>query len=740
MNKKDGGKMKIKKSALSILMILSLIITSLVPSLAFADGVDNSSALVKLGQLGIIDSSTTDLSSTFTREQMVRAIIIAKDLEDEAATLEGSTIFPDVVSNSELSGYVNTVLSRGIMYGMPDGYFHPESAVTYAEACVTMVKLLGYTDSDVTGIWPNNYISKATDLKLNDGIRLRKSDKLTVGTAAVMLNRLLDTNIKKVSANAADMTFSQAINLYNEITVYDTAKTYWSLAENAVLTDKGTLYLEDAGVTLQAGNTYRVHLEDNSIKSVFGSISDSFGLTVDSVVDNTVYYKDNYISKSMILPSDVAYYYHGVKQSYDKLKDILKTNTSLVFAYNDNKTGYKYAVVVDPIYSKPEIAESFDGTSDKLGNIVFDVDTKIIKNGKEISKSQIEDMDVVYSVSDMNGNNRVIYVYNDKAEGDIKEFTPNGPAPTSVKIDNSTYSFSKDMDISIVAKFKQGDKVAALLGYDGKVVAIRKIDYKIGNEIQVRILGNNKTSDNLIDNQVLTEDNKKYYVLEGAGTLEVGGEYKVNVDGDTIVKVKNRLNALYNYSIRRVSENTIFYGGGDNPSSTILPQISTYYYHGAKTDYKTVLDSLKLGSSVVIAVKNGIYDYGIVVDPVYSKPVIMGFQTKEVIDRMNDNSLFIYKGGEYYNLIGFIEDRDVVYSVSDLWDINKYIYVADTQVRGRIKNILPNKVNPKSIQIDNTTYSISKYFDTSKLSKAKVDSYVKVTLDIDGKIINIDVY
>lgn len=732
--------MKIRKSILSIMLAMAVVICSLVPSVALADGASNSAAVTRLSQLGMVDETISDPNSIFTRAQLAKAVALAKDLTDEAATLSGSTIFPDIESNSELSGYVNSLLSRGLMYGRPDGYFHPEGGVTYAEACIVLVKLLGYTDSDVTGMWPNNYISKATDLKLNSGITLKKNDYITVSTAATMIDRLLDTNMKNTSTTQASKTFSESVNLYTDMVVYDTALTYSTLANNAVLSDKGTYYLEDAASKLQAGSTYRVSLDGSNIEKVFGKINDNYSITVDSSLDNVVYYKDNYIIKSMTLPSDVTYYYHGTKQNYSNLNTILNSNSTIMFAYNDNKTGYMYAVIVDPVFSKPEVARDFNPSSESVGDIVFDKNTKIIKNNKEILKTAIEEMDVIYSVTDINGSNRIIFVYSDKAEGDIKGFTSNGPTSTGVQIDSKSYSFSKDMDLSKADKFKESDKVAALLGHDGKVVDLVKIDYKIGSEIEIKVLGNSKTSDNLIDNQVLTEDNKKYYVLEGAGTLEVGGQYKVNVDGDTIVKVKNRLNALYNYSIRRVSENTIFYGGGDNPRSIILPQISTYYYHGAKTDYKTVLDSLKLGSSVIIATKNGIFDYGTVVDPVYSKPVIMGSQTKATIDRINDNSLFIYKDGEYYNLTGFIEYGDVVYSVSDLWDINKYIYVADIQVKGRIKNIVPNKVNPKSIQIDNTTYSISKYFDTSKLSKAKVDSYVKITLDIDGKIIDIDVY
>jgi hypothetical protein len=732
--------MKFKKSAVSILLVMSLIISSIVPSMVFAAAPDNSAAIIRLQQLGVVDGSITDVNSLLTRAQLAKAIAVAKDLTDEAATLSGSTIFPDVESYSELSGYVNALLSRGLMYGRPDGYFHPESGVSYAEACIILVKLLGYTDSDVTGMWPNNYIIKATDLKLNDKITLKKNENITVGVAAVMLDRLLDTNMKKANAAEVDKTFSEYVSLYTDIVVYDNALTYSSLAANAVLTNKGTFYLSDSNVKLQAGSTYRVILDGSNIEKVYGKVKEVLSVAIDSTIDNRIYYKENGVASNMTLPSTVAYYYHGVKQNYEKLNDILKMNTVVVFGYNDNNTGYEYAVIVDPIYSKPQVVEKFDLASDKLGNITFDASTKIIKNGQIIAKSDIEEMDVVYSVTDVNGNNSVIYVYNDRAEGNIKGFSLNGLTPNSIQIDSSSYSFSKDIRSAAVSNFKEGDKVAALLGYDGKVVEIRKIDYKTGNEIEIKILGNNKTSDNLIDHQVLT-DAGKYYVLEEAGTLEVGGEYKANIDGDTIVKIKKIQSNLEYYSIWSVSEDTIYYGGEENIKGMTLPRISAYYYHGQKIDYGTVLESLKLSSSLILAKKDGLYSYGIIVDPVYSKPVVKSFATKQAVsDMVSDDILFIYRGGEYYHLEGFIEDGDVVYSVSDLWNINKYIYVADTQIKGRIKSIAPNTVDPKSIQIDNVTYSVSKYFDASKLKKAKVDSYVKITLDKEGKVIDIDIF
>jgi hypothetical protein len=733
--------MKIKKSILSIILVMTLIITSLIPSIVFADVPGSSASIVRLQQLGIVDGSITDTKSPLTRAQLANAIAVAKDLTDEAATLSGSTIFPDVDSNSELSGYVNALLSRGLMYGRPDGYFHPEGGVSYAEACTILVKLLGYTDSDVTGMWPNNYISKATDLKLNDNIKLKKNDIITVGTAAIMLDRLLDTKVKKTTAAEVEKTFSEYVSLYTDIVVYDNALTNRSLSSNSVLTDKGTFYLSDSNIKLQVGNTYRVALDETYIDKVYGSIKEADNITVDSFMDNKVYYKLNNTDKNMILPSGITYYYHGTKQDYAKLSEILKTNSTVVLIYNNNnKTGYEYAVIIDPIFSKPEVALNFKVTSDKLGSISFDDSTKIIKNGEIISKSDIEEMDVVYSVTDVNGNNRAIFVYNDRAEGNIKGFSPNGPVPTSVTIDSKSYNFSKDMDLSPVSQFRSGDKVSALLGYDSKVVALKKITYMTRNEVEVKILENIKTSDDLLDNQVLT-DIGKYYLLDSISNLEVGAKYIVYLDDNTIVKIKKKENTTENYGVRHIAANTITYNTKDGVGTFVLPKISTYYYKGNKIDYATAFENIKIGSSIILTKINGNYDYGLIIDPIYSEPIIKTENNRaEIEDKYDDGAMFAYRNGHYYESSDMIFNKDVVYVVSDIWNTTKYMYITNQRITGKVKNIAPNKINPKTIQIDSVSYKLSKYFDVTKLSTVDIGLDSIITLDIEGEVIDISAY
>jgi hypothetical protein len=732
--------MKVKNKIFSIFLVLTLLISNLTYVSVLADGSDNFSAVARVQQLGILTEGITDINGFITREQLLEGLVVASDMVQKAEALIGTTIYPDIESYSKLSGYVNAVTSKGLMYGMPNGYFHPERGVTYAEACTIMVKLLGYTDSDVTGVWPNNYINKAIELDLTEGLSFKRNNKVTVLAAAVMFNNLLDTNIKKVSASAQDQKFSDFIALYSDYVVLENSITSSSLGSNSVLTDKGTLYFSNPDMKLEVGNKYRLNVEEKNINKVFGQIKETVSITIDSVIENTVYYKDGFVQKSMNMPSEPAYYYHGAKQNYSSLNTVLKPNTTVIFAYSDDKASFEYAIVIDPVYSKPQVAVGFDASLNGLGDISFDLNVPFMKNGQNVSKYEIEELDVVYNVTNISGNNRTIVIFNNRAEGNVKALLPNGIAPTSIQIDNGSYNFSKDMNLSKLSSIKIGDKVSALLGYDGKVVDIVKIDYKTASEVDVRILGNVNTADNLLENQVLTDSGNKYFFLDSVGKLEVGGKYRVVVDGDTIVKIKKKLNSLDIFSVRSVSDITISYGGGETASEMILPRISTYYYHGAKTDYNAVLASLKPTSSIILSKIDGVYEYGVIVDPVYSKPILNNYANKDSIEALDDDKyLFMYRNGSYLNGIGWLEMGDVVYNVTDLWNMNRYIYVSNTKVRGKVAAIQPNKISPKSIQIGNVTYNFSKYFDSSLIYKNDIgtDSYVTLTLDMDGKVIDI---
>ena len=118
---------------------------------------------------------------------------------------------------TRLSGYIKEALAKGYVAGAADGKFHPKDPITFAQVCTAMVSVLGYTAQDVPGSWPKNYIEKANALKLTTDMTYNSNDGVEKWALVVMLNNLLDTNVKKNTAAEADKTLATASNLTTDV-------------------------------------------------------------------------------------------------------------------------------------------------------------------------------------------------------------------------------------------------------------------------------------------------------------------------------------------------------------------------------------------------------------------------------------------------------------------------------------------------------------------------------------------
>jgi len=212
--------LKIKKYVSFVLVIMLCItsITCIKVTKAYSAS-DYTVEMKRLESLGILDSSRDSQNgsqSQITREEFAKALVVSSGLEDNANNLMGATIYSDVDTDSAYSGYISAAVNKGLMTGMSDGMFHPTEGINYAQAYTIVVKSLGYTNDDLPGLWPKNYLIKAKQLGLVNGISLSNSDKLPRWAAAVMINRLLNTNIKKVNQTDADKTFADVSGISSD--------------------------------------------------------------------------------------------------------------------------------------------------------------------------------------------------------------------------------------------------------------------------------------------------------------------------------------------------------------------------------------------------------------------------------------------------------------------------------------------------------------------------------------------
>ena len=92
-------------------------------------------------------------------------------------------------------------------------------AVTVGQAVTIVLRLMGYTEEDVGALWPQDYMQKAADLGLLDGISTNSSAAMTRGEAALLLYAMLKSDTKDGSdyvAKLASSTISSAVLLSND--------------------------------------------------------------------------------------------------------------------------------------------------------------------------------------------------------------------------------------------------------------------------------------------------------------------------------------------------------------------------------------------------------------------------------------------------------------------------------------------------------------------------------------------
>ncbi|MGK0469363.1 hypothetical protein [Clostridium sp.] len=491
--------MKFKKVGLSLMLAGVMMFSTVSSTMVFASArpISYSGSMEKMQQLKVIDKPIKSEDELVTRGQLVKAIAIADGLTSTATNLNGTTIFPDIAANSDLSGYVNGVVGVGLMFGTPDGNFHTEKYVTMAEIDTIMVRLLGYTDTDPELAklqWPNNYIQQAYKLELTTDITARKNDKLTYKVAAVLFDRLFSTLIKGSQTEYfSDKYFSDEYlntaitGTLKEVKVVGNSKTSDGLLNNEVylvgqgLTDLTKYTVNSDAGEVELGVKYKLYIDGSNITKVSVTENSTEKYAVTSVASSLIAYTDeNDVAQTMTLPKADLYYYHGEYVDYEVAVKAIRAYSSIILTNKSDNSGYDYAVIVDANFGAPQI---YKNDNVKLLEQLKTTKYSHIYRGANIQESELNIYDVVYFVSDIWEKNTFIYV-NDKIEiGTIKAFTPDMLNPTELTMNDKKYEFSKyfnkarlnnyDGNINnFLTNVNVDDFVTLILGVDGKIVDI----------------------------------------------------------------------------------------------------------------------------------------------------------------------------------------------------------------------------------------------------------------------------
>lgn len=166
------------KKRFSMLIVLSMLLTSLVPSFtanaAFTD-VDSSNpyneAIATLSTLKVIngyDDNTFAPDKEISRAEFTKMIVYMLGLGDLNSPI---TQFNDVPQTHWANGNIKTAYDLGIINGFDDTTFKPDDPVTYEQALKMVVCTLGYqTYAEQSGGYPKGYQEQASLLELNKNV------------------------------------------------------------------------------------------------------------------------------------------------------------------------------------------------------------------------------------------------------------------------------------------------------------------------------------------------------------------------------------------------------------------------------------------------------------------------------------------------------------------------------------------------------------------------------------------
>ena len=285
--------------------------------------------------------------------------------------------------------YIELADALNIVKGISPIIYDPDSLISYNEAYTMILRLLGYNDESLEGIWPHNYYAKAKELNLLKNVET-KSEFASRRDISIMLYNALNCNLVKVKSDN---------------TIYDTGKTLLSLigkkaTKELTLRDLKT---ENFDFTDYLFNKWDVYY-DNDEKIVYLTnprYKEFTGLVTSLMANNLIFATDDYGNVRSFQIPDVPIIINGEKNDYNNLKD---SRIRIVYKDDSSKdavlgvTAYKEtdAIIVERKNLYKQGSEVFAGKklpTENNGEVNYN---KLHISGDAKSLEDIKEDDVVY--------------------------------------------------------------------------------------------------------------------------------------------------------------------------------------------------------------------------------------------------------------------------------------------------------------------------------------------------------
>ena len=462
------------------------------------------------------------LERTITRAEFTKMTVAASTSRDTVGDAVAVKPYPDVPQNHWAAPYIKAAVDLNLVQGDLYGNFNPDQKITLAEGVTILLRLLGYTDSDFTGMWPAGQMAQYRALDLDEGVSCGQNDFMTRRDALYLFYNLMITKDKNGSYYLN--TLEPTLNLVNASGQLDRVALINSAMEGPVVASRN--WQSQLPFSAASAQVYR-----NGSSSTLGSIQDQ----------------------------DVVYWSESMRT---------------IWAYSDKVTGTLEAV--SPSASAPtsvkvagktyeiETTSAAYELSDLGSYSVGDRVTLLLgRNGGVAALGQAQtDSNLIYGVITKVEN----LTYDDGDDGSYAARTI-----TVVATDGNAYQYRCD-----IKSLEEGDLVRVVAGEDklevkrlteahlsGKVngAATKLGDYTLAGDIQIIDTYKECTPIRIYPDRLagmeITEDMVRYYVLNSDGEIThlilddaTGDIHEYGVITDVVeINVGLMVSSTYTYDI-----------------------------------------------------------------------------------------------------------------------------------------------------------------------------------------------
>lgn len=439
----------------------------------FSDVTDRrtSVAVESLRLMGVLDGysdRTFRPDAPVNRGQFCKMVVYAMGGEDELGLYNTVTIFPDVRPSHWASGYINMVSRKGVIAGYPDGRFHPEQSVTVGQAVTILLRMLGYKDENIGGIWPASYMAKAAEIGLTERVGMNGNAVLSRKLAAELILNLLRANTKegvKYISTIGAWTF-----LENEILLTSSAVGDDGRATAMKLTSGGNRTYQMAGDKASNGllNGCRGMLLLNKRSEVITFIPDDVDQSVTITVSHaTATQITDVKGTSYSIEPDTWTYYNEQVLTWSGAAGVFSwvTAGTTVTLYMDIAGKVDRILVGGGATANAAVIVYDNGSTAGFADLASGSSNyKLYKNGAEALAKDIQK----YDVATYSPTTNSIRVCDTRITGFYESCSPSPNEPETITVLGHDFPVLTTARESI-SRFKPGDQLTLLLTEDNQV-------------------------------------------------------------------------------------------------------------------------------------------------------------------------------------------------------------------------------------------------------------------------------